>query len=85
MTPDALSPSAVELLRSPMPPPPVEQKKHGKCVGEYVADFYRFSASTGTFLLIESQVDVSINNTVHSKEAITCTLHRSSSLVTADG
>jgi hypothetical protein len=80
MTPDSLSPSSIELMRSPLPPPPVEQKRQGKCVGNYAADFFRYSASTGTFLLIESQVQVAVNNTVHSKEAITCTPHSTSSL-----
>lgn len=80
MTPDSLSPSSIELMLSPLPPPPVEQKRQGKCVGNYAADFFRYSASTGTFLLIESQVQVAINNTVHSKEAITCTPHSAASL-----
>lgn len=75
MTPDSLSPSSIELMRSPLPPPPVEQKRQGKCVGNYAADFFRYSASTGTFLLIESQVQVAVNNTVHSKEAITYYLY----------
>jgi len=60
--------------RPQLPPPPVEQKKQGKNVGSYRADFYQFCASTGTFLLVDSQVQVSINNTARSDELIECTL-----------